>query len=214
MLAPGARRLACAPPSPRAASGASRYAVSSRRGWIERGARDGRGVDLTSPARSTTPAGSTSAARGAARRAPRAGRRRRAPASTARVASTGCLRTTCTVTVTSVELPPHVANMGIVTFTASLPVSPPAEIHFGPDSAAAWSRRWAWRSRANRRSCSGWPRTGLTTSASPSPTAGRSATARTARSRRGPCPAEGLAEASIADGAAPGSSSPLATAGP
>ncbi|GEM_PF-3787955 len=133
MLAPGARRLACAPPSPRAASGASRYAVSSRRGWIERGARDGRGVD-PHLAGSLDDAGrlDVGGARGGA-----AGAESGAPAEGAcfdgESRLDGLPQTTCTVTVTSVELPPHVANMGIVTFTASLPGFTAAEIHFGPD---------------------------------------------------------------------------------
>jgi len=45
----------------------------------------------------------------------------------------GLPETTCTVNVTSAELSPHIATVGIVTFTASLPGLTAAEIHFGPD---------------------------------------------------------------------------------
>ena len=43
--------------------------------------------------------------------------------------------TDCTVTVTSAELSPHIATVGIVTFTTSLAGLKSAEVKFGPDTS-------------------------------------------------------------------------------
>ena len=43
--------------------------------------------------------------------------------------------TNCTVTVTSAEVSPHIATVGIVAFTTNLADLATAEIHFGPDTA-------------------------------------------------------------------------------
>lgn len=46
----------------------------------------------------------------------------------------GLAKTSCTVTVTSAELSPAIATVGIVTFTSDLPGLSRAEIHFGPNA--------------------------------------------------------------------------------